>query len=181
MRPLSSVNNGSDNSKQFSFTLQFLSHCSVFVYFSDVFTFFLCLFIFSIREYSCNVSQTYLRVQKKNNCCIIFYCIFTLGNNVFLRFSQKNSKIFGGFALGPLEGSQHSPADVLYAFGTFLFCFAKNQCTHIFSVLSHDNNKYMIVLTQITKTETFAFIAVLVFKLLSHKVLVIKRKDNRNC
>ena len=98
MRPLSSVNNGSDNSKQFSFTLKFLSHCSIFVYFSDVFTFFLCLFIFSIREYSCNVSQTYLRVQKKNDCCIIFYCIFTLGNDVFLRFSQKNSKILGGFA-----------------------------------------------------------------------------------
>ena len=96
MRPLSSVNNGSDSSKQFSFTLKSLSHCSIFVYFSDVFTFFLCLFIFSIREYSCNVSQTYLRVQKKNDCCIIFYCIFTLGN-VFLRFSQKNSKLFGGF------------------------------------------------------------------------------------
>ena len=109
MRPLSSVNNGSDNSKQFSFTLKFLSHCSIFVYFSDVFTFFLCLFIFSIREYSCNVSQTYLRVQKKNNCCIIFYCIFTLGNDVFLHFSQKNSKIFGGFALDPLGDSQHPP------------------------------------------------------------------------
>ena len=98
MRPLSSVNNGSDDSKQFSFTLKFLNHCSIFVYFSDVFTFFLCLFIFSIREYSCNVSQTYLRVQKKKNCCIIFYCIFTLGIDVFLRFSQKNSKILGGFA-----------------------------------------------------------------------------------
>ena len=122
MQPLPSVNNGSDNSKQFSFTLKFLSHCSVFVYFPDVFTFFLCLFIFSIREYSCNVSQTYLRVQKKNDCCIIFYCIFTLGNAVFLRFSQKNSK--------------RPPADVLCAFGTFLFYEAKNRCTHIFSVLS---------------------------------------------
>ena len=35
--------------------------------------------------------------------------------------------------------------------------------------------------TQITNTETFAFIAVLVFKLLSRKVLFINRKDNRNC
>ena len=30
-------------------------------------------------------------------------------------------------------------------------------------------------------TEIFAFIAVLVFKLLSHKILFISRKDNRNC
>ena len=124
MQPLSSVNNRSDNSKQFSFTLKFLSHYSIFVYFSDAFTFFLCLFIFSIREYSCNVSQTYLRVQRKNDCCIIFYCIFTLGNDVFLRFSQKNSK------------TPRPPADVIRAFGTFLFCFAKNRCAHIFSVLS---------------------------------------------
>ena len=42
-------------------------------------------------------------------------------------------------------------------------------------------NKYMIVSTQITNTEIFAFIAVLVFKLLSRKVLFINRKDNRNC
>ena len=143
MRPLSSVNNGSDNSKQFSFTLKFLSHCSIFVYFSDVFTFFLCLFIFSIREYSCNVSQTYLRVQKKNDCCIIFYCIFTLGNDVFLRFSQKNSKFSGalppehppGLCPGPTGGltvPPRPPADVLCAFSTFLFCFSKNRCALIF-------------------------------------------------
>ena len=43
------------------------------------------------------------------------------------------------------------------------------------------NNKYMIALTQITNTETFAFIAVLVFKLLDHKVLLINIKDIRNC
>ena len=36
----------------------------------------------------------------------------------------------------------------------------------------------MIALTQITNTEIFAFIAVLVFKLLSRKVLFINRKDN---
>ena len=41
----------------------------------------------------------------------------------------------------------------------------------------------MFALTQITNTETFAFIAVLVFKLLSRKVLVlfINRKHKRNC
>ena len=38
----------------------------------------------------------------------------------------------------------------------------------------------MTVLIQITNTEVFAFIAVLVFKLLSHKVLLINRKDNKN-
>ena len=39
----------------------------------------------------------------------------------------------------------------------------------------------MIASTQITNTETFAFVAVLVFKLLTRKVLFINRKDNRNC
>ena len=43
------------------------------------------------------------------------------------------------------------------------------------------NNKYMIASTQITNTEIFAFIAVLVFMLLSRKVLFINRKHNRNC
>ena len=36
-------------------------------------------------------------------------------------------------------------------------------------------DKSMIALTQITNTEIFAFIAVLVFKLLSRKVLFINR------
>ena len=39
----------------------------------------------------------------------------------------------------------------------------------------------MIAATQITNTEVFAIIAVLVFKLLRRKVLFINRKDNRNC
>ena len=42
-------------------------------------------------------------------------------------------------------------------------------------------NIYMIASTQITTTEIFAFIAVLVLKLLSGKSLFINRKDNRNC
>ena len=88
------------------------------------------------------MSQTYLRVQKKNNCCIIFYCIFTLGNDVFLHFSQKKLEIFRGLCPGPTGGltapPPRHPADVLHAFGTFLFCFAKNQCAHIFSVLYRD-------------------------------------------
>ena len=39
----------------------------------------------------------------------------------------------------------------------------------------------MIASTKITNTEIFAIIAVLVFNLLSRKVLFINRKDNRNC
>ena len=39
------------------------------------------------------------------------------------------------------------------------------------------NNNYMITSTQITKTEIFAFIAALAFKLLSREVLFIHRKD----
>ena len=39
----------------------------------------------------------------------------------------------------------------------------------------------MIASTQITNTEVFAFIAVLVLKLLSRKILFINIKDNRNC
>ena len=39
----------------------------------------------------------------------------------------------------------------------------------------------MMASTKITNTDIFAFIAVLVFKVLCHKVLFIKRKDNRNC
>ena len=39
----------------------------------------------------------------------------------------------------------------------------------------------MIASTEITNTEIFTFIAVLAFKLLSHKVLFINIKDNRNC
>ena len=41
-------------------------------------------------------------------------------------------------------------------------------------------NKYMIASTQVTNNEIFPFIAVPVFKILSRKVLFMKRKDNRN-
>ena len=43
------------------------------------------------------------------------------------------------------------------------------------------NNKHMIASTQITDTEIFTFKVVLVFKLMSHEVLFINRKDKRNC
>ena len=43
------------------------------------------------------------------------------------------------------------------------------------------NNKYMLASTQITHTEIFTFIAVLVLKLLNPKVLFINRKYKRNC
>ena len=44
-----------------------------------------------------------------------------------------------------------------------------------------NNSKYMIASTQTTSTEIFAFVAVLVFKLLSRKVLFINIKHNRKC
>ena len=44
--------------------------------------------------------------------------------------------------------------------------------------LYHD--KYMNASTQITNTEIFAFIAVIVFKLLRHKCLLISGKDDKN-
>ena len=43
------------------------------------------------------------------------------------------------------------------------------------------NSKYMIPSTQITNTEIFTVTAVLVFKLLSLKVLLINKRDNGNC
>ena len=39
----------------------------------------------------------------------------------------------------------------------------------------------MIISTQLTTTEIFAFIAVAVSNVLSRKVLFINGKDNRNC
>ena len=39
-------------------------------------------------------------------------------------------------------------------------------------------SQYMIVSTNITNTDIFKFIAVLVFKLFSHQVFFIKTKDN---
>ena len=44
-----------------------------------------------------------------------------------------------------------------------------------------NDNKYMIASIQIRNTETFAFIAALVLKLLSPKALLTNRKENRNC
>ena len=43
------------------------------------------------------------------------------------------------------------------------------------------SNKHMIASTQTTNTEMFGFIALVVFKLLSRKVLLLNRKDKRNC
>ena len=43
------------------------------------------------------------------------------------------------------------------------------------------NNKYKVVSTQILNTKIFAFIAIPVFNSLSRNVLLINRKDYRNC
>ena len=42
-------------------------------------------------------------------------------------------------------------------------------------------SKYMITSTQIANTEIFAFEALLIFNLLSRKILFINRKENKNC
>ena len=75
----------------------------------------------------------------------------------------------------------------LDAWIVFNYCF-KNSTGNIFCLkksVSHAvvQNKYMIYInkhmiasTQITKTEIFAFIVVLLFKLLSPKVLLINKK-----
>ena len=39
----------------------------------------------------------------------------------------------------------------------------------------------MIASTQITNTQVFTFIAVLIFKLTSRKLLFISKKDNEKC
>ena len=63
----------------------------------------------------------------------------------------------------------------------FYFHFYRSILLYLKVQSSKLYNKYMIASTKITNNDIFAFIAVLVFKLLSHKVLFIKRKDNRNC
>ena len=63
----------------------------------------------------------------------------------------------------------------------FYFHFYRSILLYLKVQSSKLYNKYMIASTKITNSDIFAFIAVLVFKLLSHKVLFIKRKDNRNC
>ena len=42
------------------------------------------------------------------------------------------------------------------------------------------NNKYIVALTQIRNIENFAFITVLIFELLSRKILFVNRKDKNN-
>ena len=59
-----------------------------------------------------------------------------------------------------------------------LTIFTKSSILKVRSYKSY-NTKYMIASTQITNTEIFAFIVVLVFKLLSRKVLFINRKGNK--
>ena len=68
---------------------------------------------------------------------------------------------------------------ILAEAGTIVLSFWQMQNLKVQSCKLY-NSKYMIASTQITNTEIFAFIAVLVFKLLSRKVLFINRKDNRN-
>ena len=43
------------------------------------------------------------------------------------------------------------------------------------------NKKYAITLKQLTNTEVYAFMVVLVFKSQNRKVLFINRKESKNC
>ena len=53
--------------------------------------------------------------------------------------------------------------------------FLRTSKHHVNYIITH-----IIASTQITNTEIFAFIAILIFKLLNRKVLFINKKDNRN-
>ena len=85
-------------------------------------------------------------------------------------------------------------------FATFLRIFIfKNNCIFIYSIFIYSawktanevslkvqpcklcNNKNMIASTPIINNGIFPFIAVLVLKLSSRKVLFINRKNNKNC
>ena len=52
------------------------------------------------------------------------------------------------------------------------------KCLNVYSCKLY-NNKYMITSTQITSTDIFAFIAVLVFKLLSCSFFVSNQKKQK--
>ena len=43
------------------------------------------------------------------------------------------------------------------------------------------NKKYAVALKQLTNTEVYAFMSVLVFKLQSREVLLINKKESKNC
>ena len=83
-----------------------------------MYSLFFLLFIFSIREYSCNVSQTYLKFQKKKRLLYYLLLYFHPRKQYFSSFLTKKLENFWGlcplnptqgFALDPLGGSQHPP------------------------------------------------------------------------
>ena len=67
-------------------------------------------------------------------------------------------------------------------FGFFELCIFHKYVKSFIKVQSCKlhNNKYIIALTQLMNTNIFFFIAVLVFKLLSRKVLFTNKKDKKN-
>ena len=92
------------------------------------------------------------------------------------------------FSKTPTEGyfCREYYDEAYWNFNMNFICFSNFNFTERIQILKFQlwklyNNKYMIASTQITRTEISAFMAVLVFKLLDRKVLLINRKDNRNC
>ena len=70
----------------------------------------------------------------------IFLTFFTLTIAVLRYFKRKKIETFEGLctliAISGLTALPRPPAVILRAFGTSVFCFAKNRSAHIFSVLS---------------------------------------------
>ena len=80
-----------------------------------------------------------------------------------------------------LRNEFNSPNQIEFAYNQKYMLLQILGKIYLYKAQKTCNNKHTIALTQITNTETFTFIAVLVFKLLNRKVLFIKKKDNRNC
>ena len=94
-------------------------------------------------------------------------------------------EIFWNFNIRTKVKCQSAFSEVYFKLSSFVIVYLRN-CIPLLKHLQIPscklyNNKYMIVSTQIANTEIFAFIALLILKLLSRKVLFINRKDNRNC
>ena len=82
------------------------------------------------------ISITLFRVT--TGWCWYFYPIFTLTFTVLACFIRKINKLFRDFAPTLSPGHYSGPLGPPRTPAAIIFGFAKNQCTHIFSVLSPD-------------------------------------------
>ena len=121
-----------------------------------------------------NANSKYFFLSCSSQCCfyffhflVIFIAILSICNKILASCFKHAFVSFFTFI---------SFALVFYFFHFYrsILLYVKVQSCKLY------NNKYMIASTKITNTDIFAFIALLVFKLLSHNVLFIS-KDNINC